>query len=225
MGLSVICVTSLYSQDQIMGLSYADANDINFFKSIKNNTRTLIYEFEDGNRMMVGDTIRLGDPTTEGSYSRTVGGGYRFAGVANSRTTTSKEFQHIILGKSAGFGNAILALNGQGPNRASVGFRGEQAIIVELILTHKGGRKKPLNVSALLGEINGKAFGINKYLTVTNIEDAWYDGEILLRNTKMTREQAIAKLKEAKDLVELEMMSKEDFEALKTELTPIIMGK
>ena len=110
MGLSVICVTSLYSQDQIIGLFYADANDINFFKSIQNNTRALIYEFEDGNRMMVGDTIRLGDPTTEGSYSRTVGGGYRFAGVANSRTTTGKEFQHIILGKSARFGNPIFFL-------------------------------------------------------------------------------------------------------------------
>jgi hypothetical protein len=60
--------------------------------------------------MMVGDTIRLGDPTTEGSYSRTVGGGYRFAGVANSRTTTGKEFQHIILGKSARFGNPIFFL-------------------------------------------------------------------------------------------------------------------
>ena len=39
----------------------------------------------------------------------------------------------------------------------------------------------------------------------------------------MTREQAIAKLKEAKDLVDLGMMSKEDFEKLKSELTVLIM--
>jgi hypothetical protein len=39
----------------------------------------------------------------------------------------------------------------------------------------------------------------------------------------MSREQAIAKLKEAKDLVDLGMMSKEDFEKLKVELTPIII--
>lgn len=221
-GIFVICTANLYSQDQIQGLSYADANDINFFKSIRNNTRTLVYEFEDGNRIMVGDTIRLGDPSTEGSNTRTVGGGYRVAGVANSRTTTSKEFEHIIMGKSAGFGNVILALNGQGPLRAGVGLRGEEAIIEELILTHKGGRKKPLNISALLGEINGKAFGMNKYLTVTNIEGAWYAREILLRNAKMTREEAIAKLKEAKDLLDIEMMSKEEFDNLKNELAPII---
>ncbi|MCA0933104.1 hypothetical protein LCM02_11620 [Lutimonas saemankumensis] len=36
------------------------------------------------------------------------------------------------------------------------------------------------------------------------------------------RQEAIAKLKEAKDLVDLEMMSKEEFNSLKEELTPII---
>lgn len=41
----------------------------------------------------------------------------------------------------------------------------------------------------------------------------------------MTREQAIAKLKEAKDLVDLGMMTKEDFEKLKIELTPLIIKK
>ena len=41
----------------------------------------------------------------------------------------------------------------------------------------------------------------------------------------MTREQAIAKLKEAKDLVDLGMMSKEEYEKLKVELTPLIINK
>ena len=40
----------------------------------------------------------------------------------------------------------------------------------------------------------------------------------------MTRAEAIAKLKEAKDLMELDMMSQEEFDALRTELTPIIRG-
>lgn len=41
----------------------------------------------------------------------------------------------------------------------------------------------------------------------------------------MTREQAIAKLKEAKDLVEIEMMTQEEYDKLKAELAPIIMNK
>ena len=42
---------------------------------------------------------------------------------------------------------------------------------------------------------------------------------------RLTRKQAIDKLKEAQDLMGLGLMSKEEFEALKDELTPIIMNK
>lgn len=38
----------------------------------------------------------------------------------------------------------------------------------------------------------------------------------------MTRDEAIAKLKEAKELLEIDMMSKEEFDKLKKELAPII---
>ena len=55
------------------------------------------------------------------------------------------------------------------------------------------------------------------------ITEAINTGEIINPKAAMTREQAIAKLKEAKDLVDLGMMSKEDFEKLKAELTPLII--
>ena len=61
--------------------------------------------------------------------------------------------------------------------------------------------------------------------TIMNVLDAINTGEIINPNAAMTREQAIAKLKEAKDLVDLGMMSKEDFEKLKAELTPLIIKK
>ena len=57
-----------------------------------------------------------------------------------------------------------------------------------------------------------------------NTELAIESGEILLKNRKMTREEAIAKLREAKELLDLEMMSQEDYDALKKELSPIIMN-
>ena len=49
---------------QIEALSYEDVNNIEFFRSIKNNTRTLSYEFENSNVIKVGDTIRFGEPST-----------------------------------------------------------------------------------------------------------------------------------------------------------------
>ena len=61
------------------------------------------------------------------------------------------------------------------------------------------------------------------YITAT---DASLDnGELINPNAPLTREEAIAKLKEAKDLMDLGMMSQEEFEALRKELTPIIMNK
>lgn len=44
-----------------------------------------------------------------------------------------------------------------------------------------------------------------------------------LRPLLLTREQAIAKLKETKDLLDLDMITKDEYEKLKKELTPIIM--
>lgn len=41
----------------------------------------------------------------------------------------------------------------------------------------------------------------------------------------MTRDEAIAKLKESKDLFDLGLIKQDDYDKLKTELTPIIMTK
>ncbi|SRX74937.1 hypothetical protein [Aequorivita antarctica] len=49
-------------------------------------------------------------------------------------------------------------------------------------------------------------------------------GEIKNSNIKLTKEQAIAKLKEAKELLDLEVITKTDYEKLKTELTPLILN-
>lgn len=51
-------------------------------------------------------------------------------------------------------------------------------------------------------------------------EQAFTTDELILLG--MTKEKAIAKLKEAKDLLALGIITKEDFEKLKLELTPII---
>ena len=91
-------------------------------------------------------------------------------------------------------------------------------------VAHKGSKKKPLRLILIMGEINGRAFGINKYLSVLDTDLAMSYGEILLKNRKMTREEAIAKLKEAKDLMDLGLMSEEEFKAMRSELQPLIMG-
>jgi len=49
-------------------------------------------------------------------------------------------------------------------------------------------------------------------------------GEIKNPNKKLTKEEAIAKLKEAKELLELGIITQEDYDKLKSEMTPIILN-
>jgi hypothetical protein len=104
-------------------------------------------------------------------------------------------------------------------------LKNTKAIVKEIKAYHRGSKKKPLYLIMVLGEINGKAFGINKYLSVMDTELAIESGEIILKNRKKTREEAISELKEAKELLEIELMSKEEFETLKKKLGPIIRKK
>ena len=60
-------------------------------------------------------------------------------------------------------------------------------------------------------------------LKISNLEGALANGEI--KSKIMSRKEAIAKLKEAKDLLDLEMMSQEDYKSLRKKLAPIIMGQ
>ena len=126
------------------------------------------------------------------------------------------------MGRPAGFGKIMAAMNGDAPSMADNSFKNTTVIVKEIKTFHRGSKNKPLYVVMVLGEINGRAFGVNKYLSVMDSELAIESGEILLKNRKMTREEAIEKLKEAKGLMEIEMMTKEEFDQLKEELTPII---
>jgi hypothetical protein len=73
-----------------------------------------------------------------------------------------------------------------------------------------------------LKDVNFKSGLGSPYLTASDY--SLTRGEIINPNAPMTREEAIDKLKEAKDLFELDMMTKEEYDAIRIEVTPIIRG-
>mgnify|MGYP001231884964 FL=1 len=66
-----------------------------------------------------------------------------------------------------------------------------------------------------------KPEGMVYMLSVTNIDAALDTGELV--SSILTRSQAIAKLKESKDLLDLGLMSESEYNQIKEELTPIII--
>ena len=221
-------IININAQRELDSLTYENTQDINFFKKIKNRTLIKKYQTVSKNIIKIGDTVALGNPTSQEMNSRTISGSYgnkARGGIAKTRSTTTKTYEFIKMGRPAGFGSIMTAMSGEAQIMANNSLKNTQAIVKEIKAYHKGSKKKPLYLVMVLGEINGRAFGVNKYLSVMNTELAIESGEILLKNRKMTREEAIQKLKEAKELMGIDMMTKKEFEDLKKKLRPIIMKK
>ncbi len=222
--ISITLMTFLtYSQDFLDELSFEDSQNAAVFQNIKNNTRILKYIAADGSVLTLGDTLIIGVP--EGSITTTTGvGAGNTIGVGKAKSKTKSSFSTIIMGRPGGVGNIMNAMAGESKDNASGEMQGEIVVINEMKVRHKGSKKKPLALVILLGEPNGRAFGINKYMSVTDYEKAVIAGEIKSANAPMTREEAIAKLKEAKDLLDLGIIELAEYEKLKAKLTPIIVN-
>ena len=226
--LTILSISTIIAQNELDSLSYDNTQDINFFKNVKNRTLVKKYTTVNNNVIQVGDTVVLGNPTSQEFSSRTYSGSYGNkgrVGISNSRSTSKKTYDFIQLGRPAGFGSIMSAMSGEAVSMADNSIKNIKVIVKEIKAYHRGSKKKPLYLIMVLGEINGKAFGINKFLSVMNTELAIESGEILLKNRKKTRGEAISELREAKELLEIDMISKEEFNALKKKLGPIIRKK
>ena len=138
-----------------------------------------VYVGKDGHSYKVGDTLKIGMPSSNKTYAF---------------------IQE---------GNALIA-----PKPADVSVSGNTTIIKKIYV---GGTKRTGFTMYIVSK--GMCGMCPQYYI--NLEEAFASKE--LKSLGMSREEAIAKLKEAKDLVDLGMMSKEDFEKLKAELTPLII--
>jgi hypothetical protein len=228
LSIAFLSILNINAQKEIDSLSYENTQDINFFSNVKNNTSIKKYRTINDNIVKIGDTLILGNPTSEEFNTRAYSGSYGSkarGGVSQSRSTSTKTYEFVKMGRPAGFGSVMTAMSGEAEIMADNSLKNTTVVVSEMKAYHRGSKNKPLYVIMVLGEINGRAFGINKYLSVTDTELAVESGEILIKNRKMTRDEAISKLKEAKELMEIEMLSKEEFEKLKEELAPIIKSQ
>jgi len=200
-------------------LTYEQTQDINFFESVRNNTPVKEYIMSDKNSIKVGDTLIIGRPTSSVSSSN-----YNTV-TRNVNTSTNAAFEFVKLGRPAGLGALMSAAGGDfDANKLTAGYSGDMVIIDEMKTSHNGGRKKPLLMILVLSELNGGAFGVNKYISTMDFELAYINGELSLKNRMMTRDEAIVKLKEAKDLFDLDLMTEEEYNKIRDELAPLIRG-
>tara|TARA_B110000259_G_C13907833_1_gene359603 strand:+ start:284 stop:892 length:609 start_codon:yes stop_codon:yes gene_type:complete len=99
------------------------------------------------------------------------------------------------------------------------------SVVIDKIRVYKPAMGQPASIIVdIISEDGSNLGGIYKRGNILNLERAVATGEVSNPNAPLNREQAIAKLKEAKDLMELDMMTQDEFDELRKKLTPIIKG-
>lgn len=116
----------------------------------------------------------------------------------------------LIIGKaSSQFGFDFITQGGQ---RMHPSHAGKNITVTDLKEMGKRGQEKTY--------LQFKGFGLVPVLI--DYDNAFQTGEIINRNAAYNRDQAIAKLKEAKELLDLDVITQLEYDSIKSKLTPII---
>lgn len=161
------------------------------------------YLAKDGNFYKVGDTLNIGNP----SGINTVGTGL---GV-------DTRYEYLLYGKPAG---SLL----KGIRFVEGNYRDYQ-LIIDKIQFNKGTFGLENYVFFYAKPLPNKKFTlIDKVITITMVDTAIDRGEIypLYLNREMTRDEAISILRSKKEELDLQLLSQEEYDAIKKELLPII---
>ena len=183
-------------------LKRVDTVDLSMtYKQMKKKFKSILFveksiTLKDGSKLSIGDEVKFG----------------------NSSSKLINRYEHIYQGKMLNFASAMMGTKVINLRQEIISTA--NWYITEIRLTRTMG-----NIEVLF-EANAKGLkGIGNIKNLNFSEFALSSGEVINPNAPLTREQAITKLKEQKDLLDLGMVSQEEFNALRKELTPIIMNK
>lgn len=195
--LASIFSNTLYSQGRI--LIYNEVNNPEFLKTIQKDEIIDGFVLQTGDTVRVGCQIKLGSPFTDMRQN---------VSLLNINTNA---YSSILIGKPE--------LKSFYPNLhfMPIGYEGETALLTEIVVL-KTNKKEPaiLLLNIKLNKVpDSKQFGM----------PASFDkGELYLDGGKLTKEQALTKLKEAKEKLNLELITQKEYNDLKVKLGPIILN-
>ncbi len=178
-------------------LTYDQTQDINVASNYSNGDTLSIYTLKDGSEIKLGSELKFGSPLN-----------------------TNRLFSRLYFGEYS-LGKALLL---GAPQQLGDVYTGEKVIVTAIKVYHtKLTKNSALQIMLFVQNPTAPALARNR--TIADLEMAIETKEVINPNAAMSREQAIIKLKEAKDLVDLGMMSQVEFDELKGKLTPIIIKK
>ena len=151
--------------------------------------------------------------------------------IGKAATNRKKEKENTIFDKVKNIaGGKVKKSRMKECNYLSATEEGTKVTVKSIFVTHKktedqvwGTRKNtPLYVSMYVKEEGKKFYKGSTLRTIIDIEKAIETGEIETKYKKITREEAIKKLREAKDLLIIEVITQQEYDKIEKELMPII---
>ena len=186
-----------YGQTEVSDtLDYNRFKEDGYLKEYRMNHQFAAMKMLDGSIIKAGDEIIIGKPSSNNTQKQAN------SGLFSGNVVTVNTFNFLTIGR---VGLSVMS----GMQYLPATFTNKKIIVKEI--------KKGWTIFILNGD---KQVG-----TIMNVLEAVNTGEIINPFHTMTRDEAIAKLKEQKDLLDVGMINKEEFEKLKIELTPFIIVK
>lgn len=164
-------------------------------KKFKTRVEANSIKLDDGSIVKVGDTLIVGDSANK---------------ISNTYST-------LQVGR---YSSGMAAMGGQGVYYGLT-IKNSKAILEKIRIFRSMGK---IYVVGDLNPLDISDDTMYSYIGAVNMILAFNEGELINPNAPMTRDQAIDKLKESKDLFDLGLMNEEEYNLIKEELTPIIMG-
>jgi hypothetical protein len=204
LGVFLMVTIVSYSQAESDTLFVSKCNDIGWASRYRNADEFGYIQFEDGSVLKAGDFMKIGSPSGTNLHKEVN------AGLLSHNVSTNNQFSYMQLGRMAS-----QMLNGV--TYLPESYKLKEYKLVEIRINHSGFSKNSVAKPYLIFDAPGMD------ITTWQLNMALQTGELINLRASMTREKAIAKLKEQKELMDLGMINKEEFEKIKSELTPIIM--
>ena len=202
-------LTFLIGKDSkpLLDVNYQDLTNTEITKKWKQNFVINSYESESYGKFEVGTKLII---------NKALEGNYKFetqTGLFKSQPSQVAVYSTIIKGGIFSTDNLEASIT-------------KEEVTVTKIWAYRLALKKTarfyIGIETENDSGQGKMFRMRR---VTDLEKGLNIGELKSLNAPMTKEEALAKLKESKDLLDLEIISQEEYDKLKVELTPIIRGK
>ena len=179
-------------------------DDKSWVAKYNKKSRFKTIKFLDGSVLSVGDDIIIGDPT--GGTKTTKGVGVLAAGDSKQVRT----YNQIVIGRYPS--NVWLGLTW-----LPEGWSSTKAEIIELTMAGPNAFYDGPGIAAMVVDYGGPGVW-----SVVDVGKALYLGEIINPVAAMTSDQALDALKKAKDKLDLGLISQQEYDSIKSELSKLI---